>query len=134
MGHGDDPVGVFGDDVHVVSDDDDGVALPVELAQELHDLSRLPVVLAGGRLVDDDHLGTQRQDRGDRDPLPDALGLEEGMLTEQFLADAGDAGGLAHPVIDLIGRQLEVAWCVGDFVVDVVVEQLMIGVLEDVSD
>src|SRR5207253_5588528 len=72
---------VAGNQVDLMGHDDHGMTLAApERLQEVHDLERLAIILAGRGLVDDQDARSQSQDRRDRDPLADALGEEEGML------------------------------------------------------
>ncbi len=104
---GDDAVGVLGD-VGLVGDEDDGVALGVEIVEEGHDLvAGLGVEVSGG-LVGEDDGGMVDQSAGDGDPLALAArelvgfvhhagaevdGFEDGL-------GAGDAFGGRGAVVD----------------------------------
>ena len=104
---GDDAVGELGD-VGLVGDDDDGVALGVELVEEGHDLvAGLGVEVSGG-LVGEDDGGVVDQGAGDGDALALAAGELVGLVhhagaevdgLEDFLG-AGDALGGGGAVVD----------------------------------
>ena len=65
----DDPLTVFGKNIHIMADDEDGHALLMELAQEFHELFLIFAVLTARRFIEDDVLGMHGDGRGDGDPL-----------------------------------------------------------------
>jgi hypothetical protein len=104
---GDDAVGELGD-VGLVGDDDDGVALGVEIVEERHDLvAGLGVEVAGGFVGEDDG-GLVDQGAGDGDALALAAGELVGLVHHagaevDGLEDglgAGDALGGGGAVVD----------------------------------
>src|SRR6266508_3379358 len=115
-------------------DDDDGVTfLFPEVAKEIHHLTRLPQILTGGRFIYNDRPRAHGQDGGDGHPLAQTLGQEEWMLLEYAFFDPAHICSFAHSLIHFFFAQPNVARPVSDFFVDGIVEQLMIGVLEDVT-
>ena len=67
------PVGVFGNDAHIVGNQDDGLALgALRLAHEVEDLRLDGDVERGGRLVGDQHLRVAGERHGDHHPLAHA--------------------------------------------------------------
>jgi hypothetical protein len=106
-------VGVFGD-VGLVGDEDDGVALGLEIVEEGHDLDAgLGVEVAGG-LVGEDDGGVVDQGAGDGDALALSAGELVGLVVHagfevdvaQGLFGALDALGGGGAVVD--ERQLDV--------------------------
>ena len=88
---GDDAVGVFGD-VGLVGDEDDGVAVGVELVEEGHDLvAGLGVEVSGG-LVGEDDGGAVDEGAGDGD----ALALAAGELVGLVHHAGAEVDGLEH--------------------------------------
>ena len=113
ISNGDNAMRVFGD-VRLVGDEDDGVALGVEVVEERHDLlAGLGVEVAGG-LVGEDDGGTVDQRAGDGDALALAAGELVGLVhhagaevdgLEDGLGAFGALGG-GRAVVD--ERQLDV--------------------------
>src|SRR5271155_3157675 len=132
---GDDAVGVFGD-VGLVGDDDDGVAVGVELVEEGHDLvAGLGVEVAGG-LVGEDDGGAIDEGAGDGNTLLFAAGELIGAVIEAAL-DAEDVGEMVKELA--VEGLRAVAAEVGDVVGDLDVAERgergqQVEALEDEAD
>src|SRR5262245_31327686 len=128
-----DPVGVLGDVDQVVGHQQDRHAVGVELAGQVEDRPRVALVLAGGRLVEQQDARPQRQDAGDADLLAVAAGEEAG----EDLADADEVEAgqrLLEPRADLGRAQAGVAQPERDLLGDRAGEELVVRVLEDEAD
>ena len=76
--------------LHVVRDDDDR-HVPAQLVDQLFDLLRADGVQRSGRLVEQEHLGLDRQRAGDAEPL--------------LLAAGQPDRAVAQPVLDLVPQR-----------------------------
>ena len=96
VGNLDDPVGLAGN-FRIVGDDNDGVALAVELGQNAHQIGAALLVERTGRLVGEDHVATVHQ----RPRHADALLLaarEFVRAVEHALAEAESGQQLLRPL------------------------------------
>src|SRR5207244_13226667 len=78
------------------------------------------------------HLGAERQYRGHREALANALVEQERVGLALAEADGGER--LFHPRFDRGRRESQVSRAEGDLLLDAGGEELMVGILEDVAD
>src|ERR687889_809347 len=126
-------VGILGDDPHGVGDDDDRGARLVKVPDQVHHAALLGVIQARGRLVQDQDLRTHGQDRSHGDALTLALGEPEGVFVSAPLHSHG-AEGFLDPLLYLSLVHIPDLRPERHLVEDGVREDLVVGVLEDVSD
>ena len=132
-GQHDHAVGVLGDELHVVRDDEDRRALVVQLAQQRQQLVGAGAVLPERRLVEREHRGSGDQRGADREPALLPAGEEERVragLRGQAEAREQRLGALADLVV---GEALQ-PQAVRELVEDGVRDELVLGVLEDEPD
>jgi len=123
----------MGDEFAIMADHHDRGALLVESVDQVHDRLHTAPVLSGGGLVDHQDLGLGDQRRGHRDQLSlsagqrQRVGFAQIRQTGELQHGGGPRGDLClwppcHPQreADLIGNRAT--------------EDLMIGILEDVTD
>src|SRR5581483_4744562 len=73
IAEGYDALAVFSNERHVMSDDQDGFTLLLEVAEQMHDTGDRAIILAGGRLVYHQNVGSHSQYGGDCEALTLAL-------------------------------------------------------------
>src|SRR5579883_1214075 len=129
---GDNALAVFGNQGHVVRNDQDGLALTLQVAQQAHDAGDRTIILAGGGLVDNEDIGSHGQNRRHRQALPLPLAQEERI----FIGIARQSHGFQRRIYDFTPpRPLnpQVLQAILDFVSDFTAEELMIRILKDVA-
>ena len=116
-----------------MSDDDDSLALIIDLLQQIHDPQSFTPVLTGGGLVDDDHIGIHSNDG--------AHGQALTLTLTQVLGPNLAVAVQTHVVDDLVdaltGRIVQTAQVLSteqQLVFYAVLEDLLVGVLEAVAN
>ena len=120
----------LGEKSGLLLDDDDRDAGGVEVAQGLEDHARGRGVQGRRRLVEHEHLGAQRQDRGDGDLLL-LPARERGDVTRAKVCDAAGAEGPGEARLDLVARDAEVLEPEEELVLDARGDHLGVDVLQD---
>src|SRR5947208_4994160 len=128
----DEPARVLGDHPRRVRDDDDGPPRGVEAVEQTEHPLLLLEIEAGRRLVEDENVGPEREDRRDGQALPRALVEQERIRVALVELDGRER--LGHTRLHLGGREAEVARPEGHLIGDGRGEELMIRILEDVAD
>ncbi len=131
--HDDAPARVAGDQLHVVSDHDNRVALRVQDVGQFHEQGPALQVLSRGRFIEDDNLRVHRQDGGKGDALPIAPAERERVPLGHLMNPDG-VHRFAGPPLQRLALQTEAYGAYLDFLDHAGPEELMIWVLQYQAD
>lgn len=127
-----DALTVFGENIHVMTDDEDGHALFIEVRQQGHELVLVFTVLAARRFIENDIFRMHGDGRSNGDALFFAA-VQVGRIGfsqfRQFRCSQGFVDGLA----DLVAAHAQLLRPVGYFFTDRRPEHLPFRPLEDVA-
>jgi len=126
-------LGVFGDQGHVMGDDQHRVPRPMQLVGDLHDLMAALVILTSGRFVQDNSLGPHGQHRSDYHLGPLPLGQGRWKLAAERFQARGSYRVLHSPP-NFLFVQFQVPRPKGDFFLHRLGKELAVRVLEDKAD
>ncbi len=123
----------LGHQLHVVGDEDDGVALAVEVSHLFHQGAGTAPIQARRRLVQHQNLGTHGPDRRQGDLPPQAVS-EDGGWSIGLVFKPKESQSFSRTVRHLPLRETQIARAKSDLLPNRGSEDLMVGVLEEVTD